>query len=83
MKATPGLTPEQIKNIDDQISLINSEEYQNILRRQAMYGTPSAKKGTKLRSTTEQMLLDNNKIVAKAIEKLNDNTTKLILKALS
>ena len=83
MKNQSGITANQIKRIDSQIAMINSPEYSNILRRQAMYGTPSAKKGTKLRSTTEQMLLDNNKIVAKAIEKLNDNTTKLILKALS
>jgi hypothetical protein len=29
------------------------------------------------------LLLDNQKIVAKAISKLNDNTMKLILKAMS
>ena len=45
----------------------------------AQYG----KKGGKLRSISEQMLLDNQKIVAKAIEKMNDNTMKIILKALS
>ena len=83
MKNQPGVTADQIKQIDTQIATINSPEYSNILRRQAMYGTASAKKGTKLRSVSEQMLLDNNKLVAKAIEKLNDNTTKLILKALS
>jgi hypothetical protein len=42
-----------------------------------------AAKGGKLRSTSDQMLLDNQKLVAKAIEKMNDNTMKLILKALS
>lgn len=42
-----------------------------------------AKKGGKLRPITEQMLLNNQKIIAKAIEKMNDNTMKLILKALS
>jgi hypothetical protein len=42
-----------------------------------------AKQGGKLRSTSDQMLIDNQKHVAKAIEKLNDNTMKLILKALS
>ena len=83
MKNLPGITADQIKQIDAQIATINSPEYSNILRRQAMYGTASAKKGTKLRSVSEQMILDNNKLVAKAIEKLNDNTTKLILKALS
>lgn len=81
---TPGLSADQIASIDAQIAQIKSPEYNNILRRQAMYGSiASAKKGTKLRSTTEQMLLDNNKIVAKAISKLNDNTMKLILKAMS
>ena len=83
MKNLPGVTADQIKQIDAQIATINSPEYSNILRRQAMYGTTSAKKGAKLRSVSEQMLLDNNKLVARAIEKLNDNTTKLILKALS
>jgi hypothetical protein len=83
MKNLPGVTADQIKQIDAQIAMINSPEYSNILRRQAMYGTTSAKKGAKLRSVSEQILLDNNKLVAKAIEKLNDNTTKLILKALS
>lgn len=81
---TPGLSANQIASIDAQIAQIKSPEYNDILRRQAMYGSvASAKKGTKLRSTTEQMLLDNNKIVAKAISKLNDNTMKLILKAMS
>lgn len=81
---TPGLSVDQIASIDAQIAQIKSPEYNNILRRQAMYGSvASAKKGTKLRSTTEQILLDNNKIVAKAISKLNDNTMKLILKAMS
>ena len=81
---TPGLSADQIASIDAQIAQIKSPEYNNILRRQAMYGSvASAKKGTKLRSTTEQMLLDNNKIIAKAISKLSDNTMKLILKAMS
>ena len=81
---TPGLSANQIASIDAQIARIKSPEYNNILRRQAMYGSvASAKKGTKLRSTAEQMLLDNNKIVAKAISKLSDNTMKLILKAMS
>lgn len=81
---TPGLSADQIASIDAQIAQIKSPEYNNILRRQAMYGSvASAKKGTKLRSTTEQMLLDNNKNVAKAISKLSDNTMKLILKAMS
>ena len=81
---TPGLSIDQIASIDAQIAQIKSPEYNNILRRQAMYGSvASAKKGTKLRSITEQMLLDNNKIVAKAISKLSDNTMKLILKAMS
>lgn len=84
MKAQPGLSEAQIKAIDDQMATINSTEYQNILARQNRYGNvTTAKKGTKLRSFTEQMLLDNNKIVAKAISKLNDNTMKLILKAMS
>ena len=80
----PGLSENQIASIDAQIAQIKSPEYNNVLRRQAMYGSvASAKKGTKLRSTTEQILLDNNKIVAKAISKLSDNTMKLILKAMS
>lgn len=53
------------------------EQYKTYV--QAQY----AKKGGKLRPLTEQMLLNNQKIVAKAIEKMNDNTMKLILKALS
>lgn len=84
MKLQPGITEDQIKAIDEQIATINSDEYQNILARQIRYGNvTAAKKGTKLRPFTEQMLLDNNKIVAKAISKLNDNTMKLILKAMS
>jgi hypothetical protein len=41
------------------------------------------KRGTKLRSTSDMLLLNTQKSVARAIEKLNDNTMKLILKALS
>ena len=52
------------------------EKYKTLL-------SASLAKGGKLRPTSEQMLLDNQKLVAKAIEKMNDNTMKLILKALS
>lgn len=54
-------------------------EYRSYMLNNVIYG----RKGTKLRSTTDMMLLNNQKNVAKAIEKLNDNTMKLILKALS
>jgi hypothetical protein len=47
------------------------------------YSVPSAKKGAKLRSTTEQMLIDKQKLVARAVEKINDNTMKILLKAMS
>lgn len=65
--------------IQGQIDHINSPEYQRLNK----MGVSFAKKGTKLRPISEQMLIDNQKLVAKAIEKLNDNTIKLILKALS
>lgn len=47
------------------------------------YSVPSAKKGAKLRSTTEQILIDKQKLVARAVEKINDNTMKILLKAMS
>lgn len=53
--------------------------YRSYMLNNILYG----KKGTKLRSTTDMLLLNNQKLVAKAIEKLNDNTMRLILKALS
>lgn len=53
--------------------------YRSYMLNNILYG----KEGTKLRSTTDMALLNNQKLVAKAIEKLNDNTMKLILKALS
>lgn len=53
--------------------------YRNYMLNNVLYG----KKGVRLRSTTDMALLNNQKLVAKAIEKLNDNTMKLILKALS
>lgn len=47
------------------------------------YSTQSAKKGAKLRPMHEQMLIDKQKLVARAIEKINDNTMKILLKAMS
>ena len=72
------------KNLDtsgyeQMLKTLRSQEYRDNAMRTARY----AKKGGTLRSTTEQMLLDNNKNVAKAISKLSDNTMKLILKAMS
>lgn len=72
-----------VSGYDNMLAELNKPEYRDYLLNSRRYGVASAKKGTKLRSTTEQMLLDNNKFVARAIEKLNDNTMKLILKALS
>lgn len=69
--------------IDNLIKEVKSKNYHDYVVRNARYGTPIAAKGGKLRSTSDQMLLDNEKEVAKAIEKMNDNTMKLILKALS
>lgn len=69
---------QDVTSLESMLKTLSSDDY-----RQSQLSRVYAKKGTKLRSTTEQMLLDNNKIVAKAIEKLNDNTMKLILKALS
>lgn len=76
-------TPEEKKYAQ---SLLNSydDDYAARMRKRFEYRNAlSAKKGGTLRSTSDQMLLDNNKLVAKAIEKLNDNTAKIILKALS
>ena len=72
------------KNLDtsgyeQMLKTLRSQEYRDNAMRTARY----AKRGGTLRSTTEQMLLDNNKNVAKAISKLSDNTMKLILKAMS
>lgn len=47
------------------------------------YSTQSAKKGAKLRPMHEQMLIDKQKLVARAVEKINDNTMKILLKAMS
>ena len=72
------------KNLDtsgyeQMLKTLRSQEYRDNAMRTARY----AKRGGTLRSTPEQMLLDNNKNVAKAISKLSDNTMKLILKAMS
>ena len=69
---------QDVSSLENMLKTLDSNEY-----RRSQLSRVYAKKGTKLRSTTEQMLLDNNKIVAKAISKLNDNTIKLILKAMS
>lgn len=69
---------QDVSSLENMLKTLGSDDY-----RQSQLSRVYAKKGTKLRSTTEQMLLDNNKIVAKAISKLNDNTMKLILKAMS
>ena len=41
------------------------------------------KKGGTLRPMHEQMLINNQKLVARAVEKINDNTMKILLKLLS
>jgi hypothetical protein len=67
------------------LTQLDSDDYFNTVVKGLRY-TPvrTAKKGGKVeRSVSEQMLLDNQKIVAKALEKMSDNTMKLILKALS
>jgi vacuolar-type H+-ATPase subunit C/Vma6 len=69
---------QDVSSLENMLRTLGSSDY-----RQSQLSRVYAKKGTKLRSTTEQMLLDNNKIVAKAISKLSDNTMKLILKAMS
>jgi hypothetical protein len=69
---------QDVSSLENMLRTLGSSDY-----RQSQLSRVYAKKGTKLRSTTEQMLLDNNKNVAKAISKLNDNTMKLILKAMS
>ena len=69
---------QDVSSLEDVLRTLGSSDY-----RQSQLSRVYAKKGTKLRPFTEQMLLDNNKIVAKAISKLNDNTMKLILKAMS
>lgn len=71
---------------DNALAQLNTPDYRTNIIKGLRY-TPtvrSAKKGGKVeRSVSEQMLLDNQKIVAKALEKMSDNTMKLILKALS
>lgn len=69
---------QDVSSLESMLKTLGSDDY-----RQSQLSRVYAKKGAKLRSTTEQMLLDNNKIVAKAISKLSDNTMKLILKAMS
>lgn len=75
----PGVKPEQRSSLNDMINTLKSSDYRNIALRSALF----AKNGSKLRSTSDTMLLNNQKAVAKAIEKINDSTMKLILKALS
>lgn len=67
------------------LTRLGSDEYFNTVLKGIRYQpVRTAKKGGKVeRSVSEQMLLDNQKIVAKALEKMSDNTMKLILKALS
>jgi len=67
-----------VSDLEKTKKTLNSPEFRKSQTR-AIY----AARGSKLRSTTEQMLLDNQKLVAKAIEKLNDSTMKLILKVMS
>lgn len=75
----PGVTDKQRESLQSLLSSYDDPKYRNMMLRSALY----AKKGTKLRSTSDLLLLDNQKAVNKAIEKLNDNTMKLILKAMS
>lgn len=75
----PGVTDKQRESLQSLLNSYNDPKYRNMMLQSALY----AKKGTKLRSTSDLLLLDNQKAVNKAIEKLNDNTMKLILKAMS
>lgn len=67
------------KQYDELFKQTQSPGYRNYMLNNIIYG----KQGTKLRSTFDMLLLNTQKSVARAIEKLNDNTMKLILKALS
>lgn len=67
------------KQYDDLYKQTQAPGFRNYMLNNIIYG----KRGTKLRSTSDMMLLNTQKSVARAIEKLNDNTMKLILKALS
>ena len=67
------------KQYDDLFKQTQSPGYRDYMLNNIVYG----KQGTKLRSTSDMMLLNTQKSVARAIEKINDNTMKLILKALS
>ena len=67
------------KQYDNLYKQTQSPGFRNYMLNNIIYG----KQGTKLRSTSDMMLLNTQKSVARAIEKLNDNTMKLILKALS
>ena len=67
------------KQYDDLYKQTQAPGFRNYMLNNIIYG----KRGTKLRSTSDMMLLNTQKSVARAIEKINDNTMKLILKALS
>lgn len=67
------------KQYDELFKQTQSPGYRNYMLNNIIYG----KQGIKLRPTYDMLLLNTQKSVAKAIEKLNDNTMKLILKALS
>lgn len=73
--------PEQKSAYENLSAQVLSDDFLNAKKQQA--GLWWAKRGGKFRPTKDQLLLDNQKIVAKAIEKINDNTMKLILKAMS
>ena len=79
--AAKAITPEQKSAYDNLSAQVLSNDFLNAKKQQA--GLWWAKRGGKFRPTKDQLLLDNQKIVAKAIEKINDNTMKLILKAMS
>lgn len=76
-------TPKEKKYAQSLLDSFDDDYAARMRKRYEYRNALSAKKGGKLRPTSDQMLLDNNKLVAKAIEKLNDNTAKIILKALS
>lgn len=67
------------KQYDDLYNQTQAPDFRNYMLNNIIYG----KRGTKLESTSDIMLLNTQMSVARAIEKLNDNTMKLILKALS
>ena len=63
---------------------MRSPELEQLMLNQQGYYIPQfVKRGGRIRPLSHQMLIDRQKMVAKAVQKLSDDTMKLILKALS